>query len=175
MPGPHRENWRAGRPADKAREGGAPTGRTGPGVFRPKRNDERNEVPVLPAGGRFSRGASPAEPPPGELGRATLSTGCSCRVVRSGVIWGGYGPGSRPRARSVGGHPARRKEKTARTPTSSGWEWVRLLYVGYSRLPSLLRVRPVPGFAQPSFLGGNLSTLAVGRPGGPDSARTANA
>ena len=54
----------ARRPADKAREGGAPTGRTGPGVFRPKRNDERR------AATRFSRDGSPAEPPPGELGRA---------------------------------------------------------------------------------------------------------
>ncbi len=34
----------ARRPADKAREGGAPTGRTGPRVFRPKRNDERREA-----------------------------------------------------------------------------------------------------------------------------------
>ena len=43
------------RPADKARKGGAPTGRTGPGVFRPKRNDERREA------SRSSRDASPVE------------------------------------------------------------------------------------------------------------------
>ena len=60
----------ARRPADKAREGGAPTGRTGPGVFRPKRNDERR------AATRFSRDGSAAEPPPGELGRAGFITGC---------------------------------------------------------------------------------------------------
>ena len=60
----------ARRPADKAREGGAPTGRTGPGVFRPKRNDERRVAT------RFSRDGSPAEPPPGELGRVGFTTGC---------------------------------------------------------------------------------------------------
>ena len=59
----------ARRPADKARERGAPTGRTGPGVFRPKRNDERR------AATRFSRDGSPAEPPPGELGRMGSTTG----------------------------------------------------------------------------------------------------
>ena len=54
----------ARRPADKAREGGIP------GVFRPKRNDERREAT------RFSRDGSPAEPPPGELGRLGFTTGC---------------------------------------------------------------------------------------------------
>ena len=72
-----------GGPADEAREGGAPTGRTGPGVLRPKRNAERREAPVLPVGGRFSRDASPLEPPPGELGRATSSIGCQAGVVVS--------------------------------------------------------------------------------------------
>ena len=66
----------ARRPADKAREGGAPTGRTGPGVFRPKRNDERR------AATRFSRDGSPAEPPPGELGRAGFITGCLAGMDR---------------------------------------------------------------------------------------------
>ena len=60
-----------GGPADKAREGGAPTGRTGPGVFRPKRNDERRVATRGTAGG-----GSPAEPPPGELGRVGFITGC---------------------------------------------------------------------------------------------------
>ena len=40
-----------------------------PGVFRPKRNDERREAT------RFSRDGSPAEPPPGELGRVGFATG----------------------------------------------------------------------------------------------------
>ena len=52
------------RPADKAREGGAPTGRTGPSVFRPKRNDERREATW------FSRDGSPAER------RLGFTTGC---------------------------------------------------------------------------------------------------
>ncbi len=59
-----------GGPADKAREGGIP------GVFRPKRNDERCEAT------RFSRDGSPAEPPPGELGRAGFFTGCSAGMDR---------------------------------------------------------------------------------------------
>ncbi len=58
------------RPADKAREGGIP------GVFRPKRNDERG------AATRFSRDASPAEPPPGELGRVGFTTGCLAGMHR---------------------------------------------------------------------------------------------
>ena len=53
-----------------------PTGRTGPRVFRPKRNAERRKAPVLPVGGRFRRDASPLEPPPGELGRLGFATGC---------------------------------------------------------------------------------------------------
>ena len=65
-----------GGPADKAREGGAPTGRTGPGVFRPKRNDERC------AATRLSRDGSLAEPPPGELGRVGSTTGCSAGMDR---------------------------------------------------------------------------------------------
>ncbi len=60
----------ARRPADKAREGGIP------GVFRPKRNDERREAT------RFSRDGSPAEPPPGELGREGFTTGCLARMDR---------------------------------------------------------------------------------------------
>ena len=60
----------ARRPADKAREGGAPTGRTGPSVFRPKRNAERRKAPVLPVGGRFRRDGSPLER------RLGFATGC---------------------------------------------------------------------------------------------------
>ena len=45
---PHRENWPARRPADKAREGGIPS------VFRPKRNDERRAATL------FGRDGSPA-------------------------------------------------------------------------------------------------------------------
>ena len=58
------------RPADKAREGGAPTGRTGPSVFRPKRNDERREAT------RFSRDGSPAER------RVGFITGCLAGMDR---------------------------------------------------------------------------------------------
>ena len=78
----------ARRPADKAREGGAPTGRTGPGVFRPKRNDERRAAtrqPVdQPTG--IGRDGSPAErrvgSPPGELGRVGVTTGCLAGMDR---------------------------------------------------------------------------------------------
>ena len=59
-----------GGPADKAREGGAPTGRTGPGVFRLKRNDERR------AATRFSRDGSPAER------RVGFITGCLAGMDR---------------------------------------------------------------------------------------------
>ena len=58
------------RPADEAREGGIP------GVFRRKRNDERR------AATRFSRDGSPAEPPPGELGRVGFTTGCLAGMDR---------------------------------------------------------------------------------------------
>ena len=54
----------ARRPADKAREGGAPTGRTGPRVFRPKRHAERSEAEW------FSRDGSPVER------RVGFTTGC---------------------------------------------------------------------------------------------------
>ena len=98
----------ARRPVDKAREGGAPTGRTGPGVFRPKRNDERREAT------RFSRDGSPAEPPPGELGRVGFITGCLAGMdrrpsphrenwaawVSSPAVWPGWIAGRAPTGRT---------------------------------------------------------------------------
>ena len=63
----------ARRPADKAREGGAPTGRTGAALFRPKRNEERSDSagmhrPPLP-----ERGGSPAQTPERKVRRAELA------------------------------------------------------------------------------------------------------
>ena len=60
----------ARRPVDKAREGGIP------GVFRPKRNDERREAT------RFSRDGSPAER------RVGFTTGCLAGMDRrSNAAW----------------------------------------------------------------------------------------
>ena len=75
-----------GRPADKAREGGIP------GVFRPKRNDERR------AATRFSRDGSPAER------RVGSATGCLAGMdrrpnaawVSSPVVWPGWIAGRTP-------------------------------------------------------------------------------
>ncbi len=64
----------ARRPADKAREGGAPTGRTGPGVFRPKRNDEPRGA------GQFSRDASPLASGAGRGHRGDPGAGREPRV-----------------------------------------------------------------------------------------------
>ena len=68
-------------------------------VFRPKRNDERR------AATRFSRDGSPAEPPPGELGRAGFITGCLAGMdrrpnaarVSSQAVWPGWIAGRTPR------------------------------------------------------------------------------
>ena len=68
---PHRR-----RSPAKAREGGAPTGRTGPGVFRPKRNAERSEAEWFSRGPHRENWGSPVEPLPGELGRVGFATGC---------------------------------------------------------------------------------------------------
>ena len=96
---PGERRGRVRRPADKAREGGAPTGRTGPGVFRPKRNDERR------AATRFSRDGSPAER------RVGSATGCLAGMDRRPsphrenwaawvpppVVWPGWIAGRTPR------------------------------------------------------------------------------
>ena len=64
-------------------------------VFRPKRNDERREA------ARFSRDASPAEPPPGELGRVGFITGCLAGMHRRSL--------------------PERGVSTAETPEHGGW------------------------------------------------------
>ena len=110
----------ARRPADKAREGGAPTGRTGPGVFRPKRNDERRRSDAV------SRDGSPAER------RVGFITGCLAGMdrrpsphrenwaawVSSPVVWPGWIAGRTPRGfrhRLFGrdGSPAERRVGSA--------------------------------------------------------------
>ena len=70
-PSPHRENW-ATRVSLQAVwpgwiAGRAPTGRTGPRGFHYR---------------LFGRDGSPAEPPPGELGRAGFITGCLAGMDR---------------------------------------------------------------------------------------------
>ena len=70
-PSPHRENW-AARVSSPAVwpgwiAGRAPTGRTGPRGFHHR---------------LFGRDGSPAEPPPGELGRAGFITGCLAGMDR---------------------------------------------------------------------------------------------
>ena len=70
-PSPHRENW-AARVSSPAVwpgwiAGRAPTGRTGPRGFHYR---------------LFGRDGSPAEPPPGELGRAGSITGCLAGMDR---------------------------------------------------------------------------------------------
>ena len=78
------------RPADKAREGGIP------GVFRPKRNDERR------AATRFSRDGSPAER------RVGFITGCLAGMDRRPnaawvslpVVWPGWIAGRAPTGRT---------------------------------------------------------------------------
>ena len=84
----------ARRPAGEAREGGAPTGRTGPGVFRPKRNDERRAAtratvcggsPAVSGAGRKHRVDPGAE---GTGGGTTRPPSLLARERRPGFLTG---------------------------------------------------------------------------------------
>ena len=156
-----------GGPADKARERGAPTGRTGPGVFRPKRNDERR------AATRFSRDGSPAEPPPGELGRVDFITGCLAGMdrrsnaarVSSPVVWPGWIAGRTPREfhyRLFGrdGSPVERRASFITgclagmdrrlSPHRGNWAaWVPPPAAGGPLRPEPARLAPPPRAARP--------------------------
>ncbi len=100
-PSPHRENWAAWVSLPVVWPGWiagrAPTGRTGPRGFHHR---------------LFGRDGSPAEPPPGELGRVGFATGClaGCLAARTppGFPHGLLDPPkSGPRDQRHKGHPAR--------------------------------------------------------------------